>query len=300
MMRSLKCNKIQIESTNICNLNCKICPRKKLGVPLKHMKMQTYAQIMQNIKYVRQVDLTGWGEPLCNPMIFEMIQLAAENDKYVSLTTNATLLNKTTIDKLIRSGLNGLAISLDSIDTENTNLLGHSCEDININLGILSKSDHSFRLRVQTIYTGQPIEELMRIADKAVETGAFEMRLIRCDQRLLASKIDISGEKTIFYLLKNLYLNKIHITMAQYSPYADWRDWSYRIYQTLSRNQCPKTFSSAYVNVHGQLTPCCNLPKYCMGDLASNNINNLWNSEKFNYFRQHQKKVCQNCQVLTL
>ena len=53
----------QIEITNSCNLNCKMCPREFLKVPYKHMDYGLYKKIVDNLSGVYQVTLTGWGEP---------------------------------------------------------------------------------------------------------------------------------------------------------------------------------------------------------------------------------------------
>ncbi|HII72551.1 TPA: hypothetical protein HA265_07380, partial [Candidatus Woesearchaeota archaeon] len=66
----------QIEITNDCNLNCKMCPREFLKVPYKHMDMKVYKKVVDGLKGVHQLTLTGWGEPFYYDKILECVKYA--------------------------------------------------------------------------------------------------------------------------------------------------------------------------------------------------------------------------------
>ena len=292
-----KCNKIQIESTNVCNFNCQMCPRIVMKRPLKHMKITTYQKVISNIGRIKHIDLTGWGEPLTNPDIFKMVYLARKIAPNVSFTTNASLLQKNNAKKLAQSGITSLSVSLDSIDGSAT--LGHESSDALKNLQQLKKSYPRIEIKIQTTYIGQSVTTLEKIIKYALKIQASEIRLIRFDQRYSSQEVEILDEKEVFYRLKKKWGRRIKITMAQYSVFSDWRDLPYLFAQRLAPKLCPKLIFSANVNVDGYLTPCCSLPEYRITDLKKNTLSSAWSSNKFKNFRKNYLTHCGNCEVLT-
>lgn len=290
------CSKIQIETTNICNYNCAICPRLKLKVPLKHMSLDVFKRILNNCSDIKNVDLTGWGEPLTNPRLFDFIKLLKDKGSYVSFTTNASLLDKATIQKLNKLKVDEIAISLDG--NEGSDDAGHEASKIKNTLGLIGRLSPTFRLRIQTTLTGQNLSELISIGNTAIASGASEWRLIRFDQRFQKKKT-VVDEKATYAGLRRKFNKQIVVSMAQYSIYNDFRDILYRSFQILRPNQCPKLLNAAYVNVDGFLTPCCSLPHYKIGDLKTTPLKELWKSSEFSKFRKNDKKYCHSCQVLT-
>ena len=291
-----RCRKLQVETSNVCNYKCKICPRLKLKVPLKHMSLDTFKKIVSNSQNVKQYDLTGWGEPLSNPHLPEFIKILKEKDKKVSFTTNASLLKTDLVKMLNRKKVDEIAISIDDVDN---NKDGHPIDKITSQLSAITKTKRAFRLRIQTTFIGQSLSELSQIAKMAISVGAEEWRIIRYDQRYQEKKIVIDNEAETFRALYKKFHRQIRVSMAQYRIYNDWRDLIYGTYQLLQPQHCPKLIEAAYANVDGFLTPCCALPKLEIGDLKTTPLNVLWKSKEFSIFRKNHRKICQSCQVLT-
>ena len=82
----------QIEITNRCNLTCKMCPRDYFNLLKEDMPLETFKKIVDRLENITLLTLTGWGEPLVHPHIFEMITYCKERSHKVKLTTNGTLL----------------------------------------------------------------------------------------------------------------------------------------------------------------------------------------------------------------
>lgn len=290
-----KCSKIQIEVTNVCNYNCEMCPRLKLDVPLKHMPISIYRQVLKNINGVKYIDLTGWGEPLTNPKIFEMIRLAKKQGAKVCFTTNASLITKAVVDQLNQTGLDLLAISLDSVTDDSP---GHLQSAITNNWLLLAKKNRNFEIKIQTTLVGQKISELEAITQLSSEIDATEFRLMRCDERFYPVRIDRINEKKVFDHLQKKWRGKLTVTMAQHTAFKGLHQTAYQIYRTLMPNHCPKVLSSAYINVDGFLTPCCLLSKHYIGDIKKESLSKLWRNKKFRQFRQNSRAICHNCAVL--
>ena len=80
------------------------------------MSMDLYKNIMQQIKILNipSIKLNWRGEPLLNPNLIHMIQLAKENNVLdVAINTNATTLNETKSNEILESGLDSIIFSFD-------------------------------------------------------------------------------------------------------------------------------------------------------------------------------------------
>lgn len=58
-----------------------------------------------------------------------------------------------------------------------------------------------------------------------------------------------------------------------------------------SGSYCLKTFDYAYVTREGNVTPCCLLPNSKMGNLLTDNLKNIWQNGKFDYFRKNYREI---------
>lgn len=86
-----KYNKIYIEITNRCNLNCSFCHNTKRIK--KDMSLEEFDKILNKIKeHTNIIYLHIKGEPFLNKNIIEMIHKAEEYNLKVNITTNGTLL----------------------------------------------------------------------------------------------------------------------------------------------------------------------------------------------------------------
>lgn len=114
---------LRISVTDRCNLRCVYCMPEN-GIQMsKHEDILTYDEIKRlciifssmGVKYIR---ITG-GEPLVRRNITELIKeiKAVKGIEKVTLTTNGVLL-ESLLPKLYESGIDGINVSLDSMDRE--------------------------------------------------------------------------------------------------------------------------------------------------------------------------------------
>ncbi len=109
--------RIAIEPASACNLECPMCPTwtksRKNGV----MSFSLFSQLVDEIAShgVDQLFLHLWGEPLVHPQIGELLSYASQKPaiRETVMSTNATLLNPSRADAILRSGLSCLVFSLD-------------------------------------------------------------------------------------------------------------------------------------------------------------------------------------------
>lgn len=107
---------IHVESTNICNANCVVCPREKLSRKTGIMDNDLYDRIVDecaNRKEVKEFHLNGFGECLLDKNLIRKIAYAKKKGiKKTYFVTNASLLNESIAEGLINSKLDSLKISI--------------------------------------------------------------------------------------------------------------------------------------------------------------------------------------------
>ena len=114
-------NRIIVEATNICNLNCSMCLRTTWTSETGHMPREVFERLLNDIQEfpkLPEIFFGGYGEPLSHPDIIDMIQRVKVFGVRVGLVSNGTLLSPIISQDLIQSGLDKLWISMDKIHQE--------------------------------------------------------------------------------------------------------------------------------------------------------------------------------------
>lgn len=114
---------VRISLTDRCNLRCRYCMPPHGIKKLRHEDVLTFAEILRVVRAlallgVRKVRLTG-GEPLIRRGIVDLVREihVVPGIEQVVLTTNGVLLDELA-EPLVRAGLSGVNISLDTLNVE--------------------------------------------------------------------------------------------------------------------------------------------------------------------------------------
>ena len=296
---------VQIEVTNRCNLNCKMCQRKYFNLRYEDISFEFFKKIVDKLKGVEEIILTGWGEPLIHPKLFDMIKYCKRKKFKTRLTTNGLLLTSKMRKKLIKSNLDSITFSIDSIDK---NVLAHFNKSSLKNLEELIKlrKGKKPRIIIQSTLHKNKEEDIYDIIKYASKVGVDSINLARLDLRFnrKLKRPTIIEEKK---LLKNIEkISKELKIQVNYSPFAMFTGFNRNMYKLFRKSFhrfgkfCPKTYDYCYINLDGLVTPCCSLPNYIIGNIKEDNLENIWKSKKFVEFRKNQKIVCFGCDILRM
>jgi MoaA/NifB/PqqE/SkfB family radical SAM enzyme len=109
---------IMAEPTNVCNFRCEHCFNPIMTRPKGFMALNDFEKyvINQNLSHLSRVSFTGWGEPLLHPDIIRMINYAEEKGVRTTMPTNASLLTKDNIERILNSRLDEIRFSIDGFD----------------------------------------------------------------------------------------------------------------------------------------------------------------------------------------
>lgn len=81
-----------LETTNHCNLACSFCNRDEVIGPLRHMNLDKWGELLDNIKHhpIKTAKLMGMGEPMLHPQFDEVCRMfkATFPDCFLIVATN--------------------------------------------------------------------------------------------------------------------------------------------------------------------------------------------------------------------
>jgi MoaA/NifB/PqqE/SkfB family radical SAM enzyme len=302
---------VQIEITNICNLDCPMCIRNFVDLPREHMDFDLFKQVIDQLDGVNSVNLTGYGEPLTHPDIIPCIKYCEERNLETLLTSNGLLLGKKGVDEaLISSGLDSISFSLESV--KNDSDVGHDNEQA------LSKIKNFINLRkslgsptpsitIQTLMIKGKEQDLFDVIEWSAESGADRVNVARFDLNTLESveRPNREEEKIIFKRFAQ-YRKKYSIDIACFQDvmFPGFKGVLYKYGKHLMGldRDCIRTKDFLFINVHGHIRPCCALVDHHMGSVIERGLAPIWNSPEYGEFRANYKKIpwCSKCDVFCL
>src|SRR5450759_1716741 len=110
---------IGAELTNNCNLHCPECSSGS-GLMLRdrgYMDIELFNKVISELRpYLYNINLYFQGEPMLHPLFFSFVRNSIKTHSVVS--TNGHFLSDENSEKIVRSGLSKLIISLDGIDQD--------------------------------------------------------------------------------------------------------------------------------------------------------------------------------------
>ena len=110
-----KYKRINIEISNICNLQCSFCP--EVHREKKVMSEALFRKIMAQVgPLTEEVCLHLMGEPLGHPQLSEFVDICGEYQVPVNLTSNGTLLNERRKEILLRPIVRQVNFSVHSFE----------------------------------------------------------------------------------------------------------------------------------------------------------------------------------------
>ena len=102
-----------VETTAKCNLYCPMCPRETHKQPKEDMTDAIFQRLVQESgRSAEHMMLIGLGEPFLDKKIFDRIEYCDRHKVSTLLSTNGTLLDEATADRLLRTPLEHITLEL--------------------------------------------------------------------------------------------------------------------------------------------------------------------------------------------
>jgi radical SAM protein with 4Fe4S-binding SPASM domain len=285
---------VSIEPTNICNLACPECPtgngnliRDKLNI-----NPETNKRLIDEIgKYLFCIIYYFQGEPFLNQQLFEMIKYASENKIFTISSTNGHFLNQNNSEKIIKSGLQKLIISLDGITPETYQMYRKNGNFNKVIDGIKTIIAVKKQLKSKT-----PQIVIQFLVFKSNQHQISELKSFA--KKLEVDRIVLKSAQ--FYDFKNGNIQMPDI--KKYSRYKKNNDGSYSIKSKL-KNHCWRMWTNPVITSSGQISVCCfdKNAQFSLGNIETETFDDIWKSEKYKTIRDkiftNRKSIdiCTNC-----
>jgi MoaA/NifB/PqqE/SkfB family radical SAM enzyme len=279
-----------IEVTNICNLECPLCPtgENTLNRKPQNMSFETFRKIIDEIApYCIEVNLTNYGEPLLNKEIYDMIYYAKQKNIRVIMGTNAHFL-KDDKDRraLIMSGIDEIYFSLDGAE-QRTYEKYRKRGDFSVVVDNIRKLIELKR----KLDAKSPLVELQFLVMKHNEGDMERMRSLADDLG-----VDRLAFKPVGFNNADWDREEIKTRFLEFEPTLE----KYRIYKHVDgkltwekevRNYCPALWTGLTILADGSLVPCCLDPR---GELILGHVDDgilkAWNGERYRNLRKQITK----------
>jgi MoaA/NifB/PqqE/SkfB family radical SAM enzyme len=269
-----------IESTSICNLKCVMCPYPTMGRKHEHMKLGLYGKIVSEAAgFVEFMWLHLFGEPLLNPDIYRMIDMAEEAGIRVGLSTNATVLNEAASRRILDSRLSLLILCMDGATKETFERIrvGAKFEEVSRNIRQFAELKRS--------RTG-PLKAVLQMVN--MHWNASEQQALRCEW-------EREGLDGILFKPFHVWANQDEQLISVGQPAE----------RTSAGAVCYEPWIGFTVLADGTVVPCCNdyAGRQPLGDLKYQSIREIWNGAELMKLRRmfadptsdRQGTICHGC-----
>lgn len=280
---------IGAELTNNCNLHCPECSSGSDMMTRSRgfMDIDLFNKVISELSpYLFNINLYFQGEPMLHPLFFSFVKDSRKINTIVS--TNGHFLSVGNSEKIVKSGLSKLIISLDGLD-QNTYSAYRMNGCVNTVLDGLknvttAKEKYSSLLKIEVQFivnrlNEDQIPQVRKLASKF--KASLRLKSMQINEREdIASWIPIK-ERFSRYKLKN---------------------GGYVIKNSLP-DRCARLWLSPVITWDGKVLPCCfdKNAEHVMGDLNQESFREIWNGTKYRVFRKsilsgrYMIEICRNC-----
>lgn len=285
----------QIELTSKCNERCVHCyiPHKD---KLYDINDKLYYSAIEQLKDIGVISLSlSGGEPMLHPSFIEFLKKSQENDFYVKIFTNLTLLNEEIIS-LMKNNRTSVYVSLYSMNEDNH-------EAITKMKGSFNKTKSNILKLVENdipVFINCPIMDYNKNDYNEVYQWAKSLNLevrvdydimARCDYTTdnLKHRLEVKEMGNIVYsMLDNNKASQIQAAEISLKS-------NNNINSDSDRLLCGACITSCCMDAKGNIYPCTGWNYNC-GNLNETSLRNIWEkSSQMLYIRSLTRKDFKKC-----
>jgi len=297
-----------LELTLRCNENCIHCGSKCSQFSnVKELSLEQYKKILDDVKQDFDVskfmlNITG-GEPLLRKDFFEIMDYANKLGYIWGMTSNATLIDDSVAEKLRKSGMRTISVSIDGLPDTHDRLRGKKGAFDEAIRGIKALIDNGGfeHIQVTTVVNHRNIGELDELFDMLCGIDIDSWRVINIEPIGRANEhpelvLSPDEYRYMFNYIKNKRLEGYpvcygcsHFLGLDYERTV--RDWYFL---------CNAGLYTASITSSGDIIACLDIerrPELVQGNILNDNFKDVW-TNKFSTFRRNlsdDNEKCRNC-----
>ena len=297
--------RLQIETTDICNMKCVMCTREVLdGMNTTTMSLDQFTKIVGEIEPF-YATLNGLGEQLIDSTIFEKLDFLHTRGIVTAMPTNGTYIRGERLEKLAAKLPDTVTFSIDGTTKS-------SYEQIRV-LGNFDQSIRNYRDLLQLRRDGKTRPNTrIQILVVLMKANLYDFRHM-CDLRNSLPGIDslhivpffdydaegnafshlVPTPDEVKAMLPELDgAIKATPNEADKEFYQCWRaaaeEWLVPVRGgVFSKDACLVPWYSTYIDAKGTVYPCCYLTnsEHVMGNINHSGLREIWRSPAYQTFR---------------
>lgn len=278
-----------IELTNCCNLSCPQC-NSGSGLMTRsrgYMSVDLFEKTIKELgPYLYNINLYFQGESMMHPEFFTILEKCSKI--HTTLSTNGHFLSMENAEKIVRSGLSKLIISLDGMD---------------------EKAYSSYRLKgdFETVLDGIKNISEARKRNASCLKVVIQFLVNRNNEHQITAVRRFAAEMDVSLHLKSMQIinrDSYESWLPSKSRYSRYRkaDGEYEIKSNLP-DRCARLWFNPVITWNGLVLPCCfdKDADHVMGSMNENSFRDIWNGERYRLFRKNvitgrrTIDICRNC-----
>jgi MoaA/NifB/PqqE/SkfB family radical SAM enzyme len=321
---------ISFTVTNRCNLRCKMCGQwsengyvqNREGKPSPELALIDWKRLVDECADhgVGSVLIRG-GEPFLFPGIIELLEYIHGKGMFVSIDSNGTVLLKYAAD-LVRIGQIHVTVSVDGPEAIHDQVRGvaGTFEKIREGLKALSEAEQAADSKISKsiCFTISPysLPGLGDMPDVARSLGVGTVVIV--PYNYIPESVGKTYEKELRELfglsafswsgfrhegsgvdfgafLRGLRKYKSSLQGLEDYPYLpltedEYRDWFKDSVTPVGPTPCSNVEKLIDIQPDGEVNCCVDTPDYSFGNVMDSSIEELWNGEKTEQFREYRRK----------
>ena len=273
---------VGIETTNLCNLECPLCPtgRGEVGRRKQSMTLARFQQVIDEIgRYVYVANLQNWGEPLLAKDVWRMIAYCHARRIYTAVETNGNY-PESLNERLIDAHLDQITFAIDGSTQEI-----YEAYRVGGRLDLLLRNLRALLKRKAERDVAHPFVEIQFLV---FEHNRDDLPRVRA----LAEELGVDGL----------------LVRAANKPGNQLNARRHYMWRTGKNHFCDLPWRSAIINSDGGIAPCCRHfdRKDDYGNLFEDGgFEPVWNGEAFRksraaiaaVSRPDLHPICSTCHV---
>ncbi len=311
--------RLQVETTDICNLKCLMCTREVLDdMDTGSVSLEWFRRLLDEVEPF-YATLNGLGEPLIDKSVFDKLAYLHRKRIYTAMPTNGSFVHGKRLHGLVDNFPDVLTLSIDGATKksfETIRELGRFDEIVANTrrlieerrrrggrpgrlkiLCALQKANLRDHHEMWQLVDSMGIEEfnLVPMFDPEPESGKYTKLIPTRDEALqLQAEIDEH--------LKSVEREDERAFMLQWRNTANaWVEEKEA--EAENRHACAIPWFSSYVDAKGRVYPCCFLlaTPHVMGNVNDQSFTEIWNGPVYQSFRRElmtnrpQLQGCNTC-----
>lgn len=285
----------QIEPTIRCNLACKMCAVKNDHSLYPNLTRKRFNNWLPKILPIESINLSGLGEPLLNHNLAYFIKKLSQKHISVFTISNSQLIDPQIADSLVQSGLNSMAISLESTRPKDYEAIRTGAKFARLHQALKTLSTRQLLL-VLNIVILQPKSINFKFFKSFVDFA--QKHGLPCLNFSVPDNV-VSSKTFEYFRTHHL---KISIIYKSALNYAHQKNVEIHLPNNhIRQGWCSSPWLFPYITTSGNVLPCCSIlhlalasgqkrpdiiKAYSFGNLSSSNITRIWNSSRAQKFRQ--------------